>query len=173
MRYKLDSNGYFSAVFFGCNGLNCLEYNGDIPVGFLDNIKAYKLIDGVIVYDEERAKACEAQCKTECDNYHHTTKQEVLELIGGNELAKNYCVTVTPTSVGGSHCWEAVSAERYKCKISASEHTLVNPYIDDCIVYKADGTAEKTILDLVKTVTDDLVIYSNLEINCKIILKGA
>ncbi len=98
-------------------------------------------------------------------------KNELAE-IKNKGLDKNYSITVTPASVGGSHCWEAVSAERYKCKISASEHTLVNPYIDDCIVYNTDGIGEKTILELVKTVTDDLLIYSNLEINCKIILKG-
>lgn len=81
MRYKLDSNGYFTAVFFGCNGLNCAEYNGVIPEGFLDNIKAYKLINGVIVYDEERAQKCAGQCAIECEEYHLTTKREVLDLL--------------------------------------------------------------------------------------------
>lgn len=84
MRYKLDEKGYFCTVYIGCSGIDCSEYNGTIPDGFLSNIKAYKLVDGVITYDEARAAECASRCASECEDYHYTSKKEVLELIDEN-----------------------------------------------------------------------------------------
>lgn len=73
---------------------------------------------------------------------------------------------------GKSRTWDAVSATRFKTKISSTEFNLTKPYIDDVIVFNEKGTGEKTILETLNLINGDIVIYSNLEIDCKIILKG-
>ena len=68
--------------------------------------------------------------------------------------------------------WKTVSATRYKVKIQQSELGLEKPYIDDCVVDLNNGFREKAILDMLELLNGDIVIYSNLKIDCKIILKG-
>ena len=84
-------------------------------------------------------------------------------------------VYVKPQFQGGNNAkeWEAVTATRFKIKVLHSElGGLIKPYIDDVIVYKDNGTMEKAILETAELINGDLLIYSNLEIDCKIILKG-
>lgn len=63
LRYKLDWNGYVSAVAFGCYLDNCTEYKGEIPIGYssLDEwatnacVNAYYLdSSGNLVIDYEK-----------------------------------------------------------------------------------------------------------------------
>jgi hypothetical protein len=69
MRYELDENGYICKVFFGCHSGNCTLYEGEIPVGYETledwatqaNIRAYKLVDGNLTYDIDRAVELQIQ----------------------------------------------------------------------------------------------------------------
>lgn len=71
MRYELDENEYIYKVFFGCYGESCTEYKGKIPLGYYSleewaekaNIRAYKIVDGNLTYDAERAAAIELEMK--------------------------------------------------------------------------------------------------------------
>lgn len=73
MRYILDEDGYILNVYFGCFGVNCTEYTGTIPEGYdslIDwvenaNIRAYKIVDGNLVYDEARKTELEELLKKE------------------------------------------------------------------------------------------------------------
>lgn len=98
---------------------------------------------------------------------------EALDQIG--EVAGNtYSFYVKPQGKadGVSKVWEAVSATRFKTRVLNTEFNLLKPYIDDVIVYNESGTGEKTILETLELINGDILIYSNLEIDCKIILKG-
>jgi hypothetical protein len=65
MRYILDDNGYIDSVSctpFNCKDKSCQEYTGTIPDGYLTldewalnaNIRAYKIVDNNLVYDEAK-----------------------------------------------------------------------------------------------------------------------
>jgi hypothetical protein len=62
MRYELDGNGYICKAFFGCHSGTCTLYEGEVPTGYTTleewattaNIRAYKLEEGNLVYDETR-----------------------------------------------------------------------------------------------------------------------
>ena len=84
MRYILDDEEYISSVYFGCYGVNCTEYTGEIPEGYESleewvenaNIRAYKMVDGNLVYDA--AKDYELQLifeKEQYDNSYVTHKE--------------------------------------------------------------------------------------------------
>lgn len=67
MRYELDENDYVLSVFFGCSSGYCTGYEGEIPSGYSTieewalnaNIRAYKMIEGNLVFDEARNKELE------------------------------------------------------------------------------------------------------------------
>lgn len=92
----------------------------------------------------------------------------------GNVAGNMYSFYVKPQGKadGGSKVWEAVSATRFKTRVFSTEFDLLKPYVDDIIVYNESGTGEKTILETLELINGDILIYSNLEIDCKIILKG-
>ena len=73
--------------------------------------------------------------------------------------------------ISRSH-WVPVSESRYQCIISRENCNLNRPYIDECIVDLKNGVREKAILDMLELINGDIAIYSNLQVNCKIILKG-
>ena len=87
MRYELDDKGYILNVFFGCYGSECIEYTGETPEGYETlslwaenaNIKAYKLIDGNLVYDENRDKLLQDICLKETEDNSYTTQKYVNE----------------------------------------------------------------------------------------------
>lgn len=62
MRYELDENSYIVNVYFNCHSGTCTEYSGTIPDGYETleewaknaNIRAYKIVDGNLVFDESR-----------------------------------------------------------------------------------------------------------------------
>lgn len=75
MRYILDDNGYIEAVscnHIECNNKGCQEYTGAVPTGYNSLaewaekaiIRAFKIVDGNLVFDEARA----TELETEWDN---------------------------------------------------------------------------------------------------------
>lgn len=93
------------------------------------------------------------------------------EVIGGKQI----CITAKPQASGNSHknkLWEQVTETKYKIKISSDEYDFERPYIDEVIVYGANGVGEKTVLDALELLNGDIILYSNLPIDCKIVLKG-
>jgi len=73
VRYILDDLGFVEEVSFGgiieCNNKTCTEYTGEVPEGYdslIDwfekaNIRAYKIEDGNLVYNEFRALELETE----------------------------------------------------------------------------------------------------------------
>ena len=78
MRYEIDNNNYIVNVYFGCYGTNCKEYTGTIPESYetlalwAENevVNAWKIENGNLVYDANRAAELERQC--ELDNLRNT-----------------------------------------------------------------------------------------------------
>lgn len=76
MRYILDSDGYIDSVScnpFGCKDKECQEYTGAVPSGYetLDewvlnaNIRAYKITNNNLVYDEAKDEELQAEWEIE------------------------------------------------------------------------------------------------------------
>jgi hypothetical protein len=66
----------------------------------------------------------------------------------------------------------SVAKDRYKYKIEETVHKLSNVYIEDAFVYLDNGTVDKTILQSERLINDDLLVYSDIKIKTKVILKG-
>ena len=85
MRYELDNEGYVEKVFFGCASGKCKGYTGKTPEGYetLDewaeneNIRAYKIVDGNLVYDANRDYKLKLIQEKEEDENRHITKKEM------------------------------------------------------------------------------------------------
>ena len=73
MRYKIDNDSYILSVYFNCHTGTCNAYTGTIPDGYSSleewaekaNIQAYKIVDGNLVYDEERDNELKRQFEIE------------------------------------------------------------------------------------------------------------
>ena len=109
MRYILNNSGYIFHVSFGanisCSLGNCTEYTGEIPADYtcleewhdseLDRLNAWKIIDGNLVYDPNKAAELEAVCKEQEEKYRHVTKGELdnaiadIEINGGEVSVSN------------------------------------------------------------------------------------
>ena len=73
MRYILDDLGYIEEVIIGGiiqrDDKSCTEYTGTIPNGYDSleewnekaNIRAYKIVDGNLVFDENRSNELQKQ----------------------------------------------------------------------------------------------------------------
>lgn len=72
MRYILDDSGYIYSVSCNpieCNNKGCTGYTGAVPEGYdtieqwatTANIRAYKIVDGQLVYDANRAAELETE----------------------------------------------------------------------------------------------------------------
>lgn len=82
MRYILDNDGYVAFTSLGketpiaCELGTCTEYNGDIPEGYENlfewqcnaNIRAYKIVDGNLVFDSTRDAELQKQFDIEQEN---------------------------------------------------------------------------------------------------------
>lgn len=95
MRYELNNEGYVLNVFFGCSSGNCTGYEGDVPEGYNSleewadtaNIRAYKIVDGNLVYDENKDKELQAQYEKENEENCLATKAYVESKLGvGNQI---------------------------------------------------------------------------------------
>lgn len=80
MRYILDSNGYVESVSctpIVCNDKGCTEYTGNVPDGYSSleewattaNVKAYKVVNGQLVYDSAKDTELQALYESESNAY--------------------------------------------------------------------------------------------------------
>lgn len=89
MRYILDDYNYVGEVTFGgyiqCNNNSCTEYTGVIPSGYGSleewhenaNIRAYKIVDGNLVYDATRDNELQALYELEAEQNRNVTYKEL------------------------------------------------------------------------------------------------
>ena len=98
MRYELCENGYINKVFFGCHSGSCTLYEGIIPDGYETleewaekaNIRAYKIVNGNLVYDsakdeelqKEYANCCLVVDDIRCKNLSPVSEKTVASGIG-------------------------------------------------------------------------------------------
>lgn len=90
MRYQLDENGYIKVVNWGCTTGECTEYSGEVPSDYSDleewyseaNIRAYKIVDGNLVYDENRDNELQNQYEIEAEENSPACKRWVKEQLG-------------------------------------------------------------------------------------------
>ena len=90
MKYILDDEGYIkecSETDIVCENKTCKEYKGKVPDGFKtylewalnSNIRAYKIKDGNLIYDEKRDATLKRQYKLEeKHNYRMQAGEEVI-----------------------------------------------------------------------------------------------
>lgn len=114
MRYILDDTGYIYSVScnpFECNNKGCTGYTGAIPDGYdtleqwatTANIRAYKVIDGQLVYDAAKAAELEAEWSKPCENIAAeliktaTYENAELTLNSGN----NHTITFSGVEIAG------------------------------------------------------------------------
>ena len=138
MRYILDNDGYVelcSETHIECNGRGCTEYTGKVPTGYESledwainaNIRAYKIVEGNLVYDANRCSVLEAQfekeaednryvCHKEISNITNLTKTDsvdaykrsatglsnVLEVTDSNKFASEYIKLIANEDITGS-----------------------------------------------------------------------
>lgn len=103
LRYILDKDGYVCHTSFGglivCDLGECTEYKGDIPDGYesLDewvdnaNIRAYRILDGNLVFDKQRDNELQAICKQEEYENRLVTNRD---LIVTTEIVKSQYVKI-------------------------------------------------------------------------------
>lgn len=89
MHYILDNEGYVEEVSFGgiieCKNNTCSEYTGKVPTGYSSledwhfeaNIRAYKVVDGDLVFDPNRDYKLRILFDDEAENNRHITKKEL------------------------------------------------------------------------------------------------
>lgn len=92
-RYILDNDGYIANFYFGCYGENCIAYEGAVPEGYESledwynnaNIRAYKIVDGNLVYDENRDNELQIIYEQEAENNATATHEWVRSQLGTND----------------------------------------------------------------------------------------
>lgn len=108
MRYILNNDGYIFDVSFGaeisCSLGDCTEYTGAIPEGYssleewhdeeIDRLNAWKIINGNLVFDSNKASELEAICNEQAENNRCVTKKELDTALadigtGGEVVASN------------------------------------------------------------------------------------
>ena len=62
--------------------------------------------------------------------------------------------------------------EKYAYTIESGTLPFVKPYIDKAIVYNDSGFGEETLLKMFEFIDGRVRIYSETDIDCKIIIKG-
>lgn len=88
MRYDLDEEGYISKVYFGCSSGTCTAYEGTIPSGYDSledwaenaNIRAYKIANGNLIYDENRDNELQSLYEQEAIDNSFVTHKEIYGL---------------------------------------------------------------------------------------------
>lgn len=96
MRYILDETGYIYEVNWGCETGECTAYTGTIPEGYESlegwynnaNIRAYKIVDGNLVYDAQRDAELEAQYEVEAERNANASVGYVNDKL--NQMASLY-----------------------------------------------------------------------------------
>lgn len=73
-----------------------------------------------------------------------------------------------------SHEWTTVSAQLNKYTVAHDTHKLKNPRLDASLIESTDGISayENGVLQFKVLLNDDVVVYTDKKVNCKIIIKG-
>lgn len=85
MRYKIDNEGYILDVYFNCHTGTCNEYTGEIPSGYSSleewaenaNIRAYKIVEGNLVFDASKDAELQALYEQEQYDNSYVTHKEI------------------------------------------------------------------------------------------------
>lgn len=88
MRYQLDENGYVKGCTWGCTTGECAEYNGEIPNGYSDleewyedaNIRAYKIVEGNLVYDEVKDNELQQKYEYESVENQLVKQKDIIDM---------------------------------------------------------------------------------------------
>ena len=108
MRYEIDDKNYIVNVYFGCYGTECIEYTGDIPENYEtltlwaenENINAWKIVDGNLVFDANKAAELELKCELENRQNKPATQKYVDDKI---KVSSNYVSDeLSVEKIGGS-----------------------------------------------------------------------
>lgn len=111
MRYELNDDGYISKVFFGCYSGSCVEYTGTIPDGYEsleiweeaeeDKLGAWKIVDGNLVFDENKYNELQAQWTIEEEENTLSTHGWTRELLEKNSsvVTDEFSNSVTGSSL--------------------------------------------------------------------------
>lgn len=100
MRYILNDEGYIYNVSFGaeiqCDLGTCTEYKGKVPDGYssieewhdeeIDKLNAWKIVDGNLVFDENRCYKLQIKYEQELEENSHITRKE-LGMMSSEETA--------------------------------------------------------------------------------------
>lgn len=170
MRYELDGNLYISKVFFGCMSGLCEEYTGTVPEGYTTledwatnaNIRAYKIVDGNLVYDADRDAELQAEWandwkRAELTDYFAPYQNE----IGNTPEYKKDGQTVEIRGVVSPTLKIGGSADRYTifilpegyrptkavpcvCQGSSKNTWLLSVQTDGLVTFARYGTTEYT-----------------------------
>jgi hypothetical protein len=112
MRYELK-DGYVSKVFFGCHSGKCTLYEGIIPDGYETleqwadnaNIRAYKIVDGNLVFDEEEDARLQEEYE-ELSNTYSTREKKIGTWINGKSVYRKVVDIDYITLVAGENTIE-------------------------------------------------------------------
>lgn len=147
MRYILDSKGYIEETTFGgiiiCNDKECTEYVGSIPEGYdsLEDwnenatIQAYKIVNGNLVFDEERELELIQQQEKEDEENQFVTYGELTKSFqtSAEQFADMYKELETPQD-------RIVTSSNSKAfpikKITINPRTLITDKVDVIVTNK-------------------------------------
>lgn len=121
MRYILDEDGYIYGVSSNpieCDNKDYIEYTGTVPEGYdtieqwatTANIRAYKIVNGQLVYDADRAAALEAEW-TGCVDLSKVLSEGTIEsyLLAANgyvRFTNGFQIAwITKTVTAGGNAW--------------------------------------------------------------------
>lgn len=122
MRYILDNDGYVelcSETHIECNGRGCTEYTGEVPAGYESvedwainaNIRAYRIVDGNLVYDANRDSMLEVQFEKEAEDNRYVCHKEISNI---TNLVKTDSVDAYKRSTTGlSNILEVTDSNKY------------------------------------------------------------
>ena len=115
MRYRIDGNNYITDVYFNCHSGYCTAYvliedggKGTIPDGYISledwaenaNIRAYKIVDGNLVFDPNRDEILRTQFEKEEEDNRYVCHKEISNLtnIVKSDNADNYLTSISKLS---------------------------------------------------------------------------
>ena len=184
MRYILDDYGYIEEVTFGayieCRNKSCTEYIGEVPNGYNNleewsekaNIRAYKIIDNNLVYDENKDKELQVKYEVEAEENETATHKWVRNQLGKNSslVIDEFSYTASGNSIvliedSGEYeipSLQVFSEDIDKCNVLVSNKNLLGI---DAVTQTINGV-EITINED-KTITLNGTATDNIELTLK------
>lgn len=175
MKYILDNEGYIEEVSFGativCKDNTCTEYTGTIPDGYDNlcewadnaNIRAYKIVDGNLLYDPVRDSRLEKQYEQEEYDNTPVTNKELDKYMAGatKQFANSYkLVESLQNKISKLDNSNSFPIE----KITINPNTLINDYLDLIVTNKnllINEALNQTINGITFEVNEDRSININ------------